>query len=77
MGRYLFGECPICRQGQLLAVKPQASDLIVMCDDCESQWKDPQGAQSFEKALNVEVHNVREATTSEVEAAGWGTFAVG
>lgn len=76
MSRYLFGECPICRQGQLLAVTCAAdAQILVMCDDCESQWQTPQDAKSFENALTVEVHEVKEATAEEVEAAGWASSA--
>ena len=38
-----FGECPICSQGQLIAVESVLSeDLLLMCDDCESHGNLPQ-----------------------------------
>jgi hypothetical protein len=67
-----FGECPICGQGQLIAVKnPVTLQLLVMCDDCESQWHSPGEAQSFENALSDEVRGVGMATFEEVETVGW------
>ena len=67
-----FGTCQICGQGQLIAVKkPETLQLLVMCDDCESQWRSPDEAQSFENALSDEVRGVVTATLEEIEAAGW------
>jgi hypothetical protein len=67
-----FGTCQICGQGQLIAVKlPLTQQLFIMCDDCESQWRSPEEAQSFENALLDEVRGVVIATIEEIEAAGW------
>jgi hypothetical protein len=70
-----FGTCQICGQGQLIAVKnPLTQRLLIMCDDCESQWCSPDKAQSFENALSDEVRRVVTATFEEIEAAGWIHF---
>jgi hypothetical protein len=72
MEGYSFGECPICGQGQIVAVKnPATGQLLVMCDDCESQWRSPEEAQSYENALSDEVRGAEIATLEELEAAGW------
>lgn len=72
MNKLSFGECPICRQGALIAVKDVATDrLLIMCDDCESQWLTPSDAESFDKAISDEVSNVVLATLNEIEAIGW------
>ena len=69
-----FGECPICRQGQLVAVKSVlSSKLLLMCDDCESQWSSPQDAESYENALQSE-ERVVAASDEEVSEAGWDGF---
>jgi ribosome-binding protein aMBF1 (putative translation factor) len=69
-----FGECPICRQGQLVAVKNTASGtLMLICDDCESQWRSPQEAESYDNALTDE-ERVVPASDEEVSAAGWDKF---
>ena len=72
MEDYLFGECPICRQGQLIAVKDTLTEqLLVMCDDCESQWRSPEEAQSYKNALPNEIRNIKEASLEEIKAIGW------
>lgn len=72
MENYVFGECPICGQGQLLAMKSASTgQLLVMCDDCESQWRSPDDAQSFENALSNEIHDVQKASFEEIKAVGW------
>lgn len=69
-----FGECPICRQGQLIAMKGVASGkLLLMCDDCESQWRSPPDAESYENALKDEA-GVVPASDEEVSAVGWDDF---
>jgi hypothetical protein len=69
-----FGECPICRQGQLVAMKGTVSgELLLMCDDCESQWRSPQEAESYENALETEEHVV-PASDEQVTMAGWDGF---
>ena len=69
-----FGECPICRQGQLIAVESVLSeDLLLICDDCESQWKSPTAAKSFNNALRSD-ERVKEASDEKVSAAGWAEY---
>jgi len=72
MEDYSFGECPICRQGILLAVRNRSNGkLLIMCDDCESQWLTPHDAQSFDNALPNEIHDIQMATIEEIKAVGW------
>lgn len=72
MENIFFGECPICRQGQLVAMKNSLTGkLLLMCDDCESQWLSPAEARSFENALSNEIQNVVTATAEEVNEQGW------
>lgn len=69
-----FGECPICQQGQLLPVKAiDAGKLLVMCDDCESQWSSPVESRSSRNALKEEVRVV-DATMDELIAVGWDKY---
>lgn len=78
MQLYSFGECPICRQGDLLAAcKPSTGELVITCDDCESQWPSPIDAKSFSAAMTEEISPLRDATMAEVEAVGWASMAVG
>ena len=67
-----FGECAICRQGTLAAVKDNESGkLILICDECESQWDSPEASLSYDRARTVEVRALRDATEDEVREAGW------
>jgi len=78
MNNQNFGECGICGQGALLPVRDVASGkLLVMCDDCESQWRTPEEAQSYEKVLKNEVKRVVDASPEEVRAAGWDKYLEG
>lgn len=78
MQQYSFGECAICRQGRLLAARnPSTGELLITCDDCESQWHSPTDAKSYEAAIADEISPLRDATMSEIEEAGWASMAVG
>jgi hypothetical protein len=72
MKEIAFGECPICGQGELLAVKAVTSGkLSLICDDCESQFASPADAQSHGNALKQEEVKVVPASLEEIKAAGW------
>lgn len=67
-----FGECAICRQGSLVAMKEQPTGkLLLICDDCESCWLSPAAAKSYQEALTREPQDLVYATEIEVAAAGW------
>lgn len=53
----------------------ESGKLLLMCDDCESQWRSPQEAESYENALKDE-QQVVPATDEEVSAASWDDFVV-
>lgn len=72
MGDYSFGECPICGQGQLVAMKSVSTgELLIMCDECESQWQSPDEARSFENALSNEIRDIQKASLDEIKERGW------
>jgi hypothetical protein len=50
-----------------------AGNMLVMCDDCESQWSSPAEAQSYENALKQEV-KVELASSEDVKRAGWERY---
>ena len=75
MKQYNIEECPICRHGALLIVKAVDNNrLLVICDDCESQWEDPEKAIAGEEPITEEVCGVKDATLEEIEARGWKKF---
>jgi hypothetical protein len=75
MPEFFIGECPVCRQGQLIIVKDLNTDrLLVVCDDCGSQWDSPELASSYETVRKDEVSKVVEPTLAEIRIAGWEKF---
>jgi hypothetical protein len=66
-----FGECTMCGQGQLVPAKRvDTGELLVMCDDCESQWRSPDDVHSSNDVLMDETRVV-DASIDEVVATGW------
>ena len=69
------GECPLCRQGLLLAVKEAGTGrMLLICDDCESQFSSPTAAESSENALKDEAKKVEPASLEDIKRAGWEVF---
>jgi len=67
-----FGECPVCGEGTLVAMKHGATNsLLLMCDDCESQWRSPAEAESYKGALTAELRGLETASMAQLSAAGW------
>jgi formate dehydrogenase maturation protein FdhE len=70
--------CPVCGQGVLLAMKRHPEgQLLLMCDDCESQWNSPTEASAYGNALVIEVRNLVPASEEDLMAAGWTAGAPG
>ena len=44
--------------------------LLVICNECESQWTSPDEAQSFENALSNEIHDLQKASLDEIKERG-------
>jgi len=72
MEQVSFGQCGICGQGELIAMKlPGSSHLLLMCDDCESQWSSPEDSKSYQNALNTEFQGLVVASPEDILKAGW------
>jgi hypothetical protein len=71
---YTVGECPICRQGQVFVVQAKEdASLLLICDDCESQWKSP-AEYSNGNSLKSECDKVINAQWKAIVNAGWERF---
>ena len=71
MENYSFGTCEVCGQGLLMAVKNIINgEMLIMRDDCESQWKTPDEAQSYENALLEQTRTIVPASAEDIEVAG-------
>lgn len=67
-----FGQCGICGQGDLIAMKVADSGrLLLMCDDCESQWNTPRDSRFYDKALTKEISGLVVANSQDVIGARW------
>lgn len=64
--------CPVCAQGRLLiALASHPHDLFVVCEDCESEWDDPESACAALHPTRDEYRFVRYAMLEDVEAHPW------
>jgi hypothetical protein len=67
-----FGECSLCKQGTLIAMKQSDEhSLALVRDDCESQWLPPSDATSADKALVQERTALVAVTNEDLRKAGW------
>lgn len=67
-----YNECPVCGQGELLVVQDlSTTKFLIMCDDCESTWEDPESSLDFTKCLDRTDSKVRDATQQEIKELGW------
>ena len=72
---YHAGECPSCGQGLLLMVKsPSTGSLLVMCDECETQWESPEAAFSGRFIDRAAAQHVEPAGLVDIENKGWRAF---
>jgi|LakMenEpi03Aug12_release.lakeMendotaPanAssembly.Ray.scaffolds.fasta_scaffold1051710_1 hypothetical protein len=73
---YSVSRCPICGQGDVLIVKEKKTGhLLLMCDDCESQWENPEILFSTGEPLMNEKNDLTAAVEdSEVKAVDWEKY---
>jgi len=72
MNQIHIDECPICRQGILIVMKEEESNnYLLICDDCESQWLNPEAVMQGAPPLELERNKLKEASIEEVKEIGW------
>jgi hypothetical protein len=71
-----IGRCPICGQGDVIVVKERSSDdLLLICDDCESQWENPEILFSGGEPMQEEKSNLDDLVSDdEIKLAGWEKY---
>ncbi len=68
----VVGFCPICGQGrQFIARELSSGELFVMCEDCESEWDDPQRADDLSAALSSDHGRSDFVTVKEMQEHSW------
>lgn len=85
----VYHNCPICLDGQVGFRKCQNDPtLILMCDECDSVWLDPEEINSetviypaspdfLIPELKCSTINSRWATDAEIENMGWTEYIAG
>lgn len=73
---YPVGRCPICGQGDVIIVKEKLSNgLLLICDDCESQWASPEVLLSGGEPIENEKHDLDDnVSDEETNLAGWEKY---
>lgn len=77
MGVRYVDKCSDCGQGLVIIMKDElTNNLILICDECEAMWKDPdsfylnQGRIPFETKLQLS----EEVSIDEIISVGWEKF---
>lgn len=76
---YYVKVCGDCGQGQLVITKnPKTGEIFVMCDECMSEWKNPEVRQT-ENRLQSERNwkEIKNATLEEIQTLGWDKYIQG
>ncbi len=69
------GECNVCGQGLLvIACDNKSNSMLIICDDCESQWHDPKSFISGQDPITNEYKSVRDATKEDIVNKGWWDY---
>ncbi|OJA88982.1 hypothetical protein BGV49_01805 [Burkholderia ubonensis] len=64
--------CPVCGQGRILvATEKDDHALFVICEDCESEWREPSESRDVALATRGEHTFSRYLTPDELEGHQW------
>ena len=64
--------CPACGQGRLLiALSTNLDELFVMCEDCESEWVDPESAVASKEPTRGKFGFLRFANVDDLNGHPW------
>lgn len=64
--------CPVCGQGRLLiTVSMNVGELFVMCEDCESEWVDPESAVVLKEPTRGKFVFLRFASLDDLNKHPW------
>lgn len=80
-GNVYIGNCPICHGYGMLEVVIDPVHLTgaVMCDECCTEWKNPEEAYKNINGQRKAFSGVkyRDATIEEIRQLGWDKYIVG
>lgn len=64
--------CPVCGQGRLLiALSTTPGDMFIICDDCESEWSNPESALKAEHPTRDKYKFSRFAGLDDLDGHSW------
>jgi hypothetical protein len=64
--------CPVCGQGRLLiTVSTKFDELFVMCEDCESEWVDPDSAIASKEPTRGTFGFLKFASLENLNGHSW------
>ncbi len=70
-----IGTCPVCLQGGLVIAKEKKSGIeYVLCEDCESEWRNPYEAADIKYVTRDRFGESRFLSLEEVTDHPWKGF---
>jgi hypothetical protein len=72
---YSIGNCPFCRDGDVIIVKDTRTDIyFVVCDECQRVWNNPGEAIACAPSIDF-INELRylswTVTEEELDESGW------
>ena len=74
---YGIGDCDVCGQGMILIARDKKNNkMLVICNDCESQWSSPESYQQGHNSLPAEKQHehVVDASLAEIKQEDWNGY---
>lgn len=69
--------CPMCHQGRLLiAISIIDDEMFVFCEDCESEWLNPEFAIMNKEPTRNEYKFLRFAGIDDLENHPWKKYSI-
>ncbi len=69
------GQCPVCGQGrQVIARENDTGKMYVVCEECESEWQNPEDAQAKKPASRDLFGRSTYLTREEIASHPWEEF---
>ena len=72
---YVGHGCDICGGCAVITKSPQEGGFFIMCDDCMSEWSDPDTKNRLPR--NFDHIDLKNATLEEIQDLGWEKYITG
>lgn len=68
-----------CSGGGVLVIRQwvNSGNYVIMCDDCEAEWENPNVNEETRLHRNREKGEIRNPTLEEIKALGWDQYIKG